>query len=348
METMTREKSAAAGEIHRSLADHRTLTVGMIMTRDVVTTAPNETICSAAEKMREGRVSSIVVVDKKHVRGIFTERDIVRNLAACGVDLGRMKVSERMSSPVETIQAHIPVLEVSRIMGSKGIKRLPVVADRELIGIVTQTDITRGLIMLSPLRSVRDVMSHDVAAVDADATVAKAIRIMSQRNISCVVARRGDKPVGILTEKDLANSIVAVQKNPADVRVCDVMSSPILGIPTTSCVHHANQKMSTRRIHRLAVLDGDRIRGIVTQSDIMRAIQGEFEQAETDRETVMAAIAGRVRSAMNELTQLQDFVHRSSRSAKGKDTTGSKSKELPLMLEITARVGHVISELAQL
>lgn len=348
METTTREQRAATGEIQRSLIEPRDLRVRSIMTRDVVTAAWDDTIASAAHQMTQGRVSCVVVVDGRQVRGIFTERDIVRGLRECGGALNRMKVSERMSSPVEVVPAHLPVLEASRIMEAKSIKRLPVVADQRLAGIVTQTDITRALILLSPLRSVRDIMSRDVATIKAEGTVADATRILAERDISCIVALEEGRAVGIVTEKDLAKSVVAACRNPAEVRIRDVMSAPILGIPTTCCVHHANQKMSAMRLHRLVVTDGDRIAGIVTQSDITRAVRAEFEHVEAERRTVMAAIAGRVRNAMKELKQLQGLVRQSSTSASGPDRAGSRSGGSDPGWEITARLEHVIDELAQL
>jgi len=348
METMTKEQSAPAGEIRRSLTDRRALVVGRIMSREVVTAAPDDTISSAADKMTQNHISCVVAVDKTHVIGIFTERDIVRNLDEYGPDLGLMKVSERMSAPVETVQSHVPVLEASRTMESMGIKRLPVVDDQQLIGIVTQTDITRGLILLSPLRSIRDIMSHDVATVDAKATVVEATRIMTQRDISCVVALSDGAPIGVLTEKDLARSVVATRRNPSDVRVSDVMSSPIVEISSTDCIHHASQKMSTLRLHRLVVTEDRRICGIVTQSDIMRAVRVELEQAEADREMVMTTITGRIQSVMTELTQLRDLAHQSSESADGRDTPGNTASGLPWAVEVAARAEHMISELAQL
>ncbi len=348
METMTKEQGAPAGEIRRSLTDRSALVVGTIMSRDVVTVGPDDTIASVADKMTQNHISCVVVAEKGHVRGIFTERDIVRNLAEYGPNLGRMKVSERMSAPVETVQPRVPVLEAGKIMQSIGVKRLPVVADQELIGIVTQTDITRGLVLLSPLRSVCDIMSHDVATVDARAMVVEATRIMSERDISCVVALDHDAPIGIVTEKDLAGSVVATRRDPSEVKVSDVMSSPIVEISRTDCVHHASQKMATLRLRRLVVTDNGKICGIVTQSDIMRARRVELEQAEADREMVMTTITERIQSVMTELTQLRDLAHQSSESATGRNTTDNTAGDLPWTVEMTARVEHIISELAQL
>ena len=303
---MTKERSAPAGEIHHSPTDRNTLVVGTIMSEEVVTVAPDDTISSAAEKMTQNRISCVVVIENSHVKGIFTERDLVRGLAACGSKLGPMKVSERMSTPVEIVQPCVPVLEASRIMESISVKRLPVVVNEQLVGIVTKTDITRGLTLLTPQRSVRDIMSKDVATVDAQATVAEATQIMSQRDGSCVVALRDGAPVGILTEKDLAESVVAAQRDPSGLKVCDVMSSPIIQVSGTCCIHHASRKMSTMRLHRLVVTNDGTICGIVTQSDIIKAVRDELEQTDIERERMMAAIAEHVQNAMSQLTQLQE------------------------------------------
>jgi len=346
---MTKERSAPAGETCHSLKDASALTVGTIMSADVVTAAPDDTISSVAEKMTQNHISCVVVVENAQVTGVFTERDVVRGLAACGPKLGLMKVSERMSSPVEIVQPCVRVLDASRIMESISVKRLPVVVNEELVGIVTKTDVTRGLTLLTPQRSVRDIMSKDVATVDAQATVAEATQIMSQRDSACVVALREGAAVGILTEKDLARSVAATQSDPAGLKVCDVMSSPIIGVPSTCCIHHASRKMSAMRLHRLVVTNEGTICGIVSQSDIIKAVRDELEQADIERERTMAAIAGHVQNAMNQLTQLrEDLVRRSSESANDHDTTGNTAKDLSWAMETAAGMERVISELAQL
>jgi CBS domain-containing protein len=176
------------------------LRVADIMSRDVITATLDDTILSVARKMSELRVSCVIVMDRGRVVGILTEKDLLDSVAGRDTEFHRLKVAERMSSPVDTIPAHLSVFEADRMMDVKCIRRLPVVEEGQLVGIVTQTDITRGLISLNSLRYVSDVMTRYVASVRSDATVVEAARLMSTSNISCLIAMDGQDVTGIITE----------------------------------------------------------------------------------------------------------------------------------------------------
>jgi CBS domain-containing protein len=271
-------------------ATRRELTVGDVMSKNVITAAADSTIFWAAKAMSENRVSCLVVVDEARVTGILTEKDVLKGVARNDVEFRRLKVAQRMSSPVETVSPCLPVIEAGRIMETRRIKRLPVVAEGDLLGLVTQTDIMRGLVALSPLRAVSDIMNSRVATVPAHVTVAEAARVMAAKGISCVVVLHRQEVAGILTEKDMLKRVVALHKNPAATRVADVMSFPITVVPPTYSVLSATQKMDNMHLHRLVVTDGTKICGIVTQTDLMRAIRHELDRLESERRLLAAEL----------------------------------------------------------
>ena len=123
-----------------------------IMTDNVICAAPGETVLSAVRRMSECRVSCVIVVEGDTVAGILTERDVLRAVAAGGRDPTKSNVAEKMSRPVVSVAPEAPVLEAGAIMGSKGIKRLAVLDGEQLLGLVTQTDITRGLVLCGPTK----------------------------------------------------------------------------------------------------------------------------------------------------------------------------------------------------
>ena len=177
----------------------------------------------------------------------------------------------------------MPVLDAAQILRSRHIKHLPIIAERKLIGIVTQTDITRGLIYMTPLQRVREVMSEHIATIDEGTTVTEAARTMAARNVSCVVATRFDEPVGILTQKDILVRVILLQRNPVSTPVSEVMSAPILPIPPDHPVFAASRAMDKMRVHRLVVSDAGHVRGIVSQTDILRAIEQRLAEEEEYR-----------------------------------------------------------------
>jgi CBS domain-containing protein len=200
-------------------------------------------------------------------------------------------------------------------MESKGIRRLAVVQDAQLLGVVTQTDITRGLISLSPLWCVSTIMSTNVATVQAEAAVAEAARIMSSNGISCVLAMHRNEVAGIVSEKDLLKRVVALHKDPAGTSVTDVMSFPVKVIPPNYSILSASNKMDKLRLHRLVVMDGKRLCGIVTQTDIMRAVRSELERLQGQSQLLITELAAVAQRAGHDLEQVHDLLQKVQCSA---------------------------------
>ena len=127
---------------HLATASRVWLQVKDVMNRDVVTICPDQTAASAAKIMTKNNVSCLVIVDKTKVIGIVTETDFLTKIRTDKNNLNKMKVSDIMSSPVESVSSDFSVLDASRIAIDKHVKRLPVLeSDGQLIGIVTQTDL---------------------------------------------------------------------------------------------------------------------------------------------------------------------------------------------------------------
>ena len=268
------------GRGSHTTASSRELMVSDIMSESLVTASGDEPIISAAKKMSDNHVSCVVVVDDGKLAGILTQKDILRVVARAEGNYGRAKTSEKMSCPVGVVLPTLSVIAAGRIMEANRIKRLPVLVDQRVVGIVTQTDITRGLTFLSPLRSVADIMSTDVATVGIDATVAEGARVMSDKDISCIVVMDQKEVAGILTEKDLLDRVVIPRRHPQKTNVSEVMSRPVAWIPPSYSVLGAAQKLDQMHLHRLIVMDRGQLCGIVTQTDIMRAIRRELERAD--------------------------------------------------------------------
>lgn len=113
------------------------------MTRVPVTTTPDLPLNEAAAVMRDRGVGSLVVLDGRNATGILTERDIVTKVAAEDRKPSSLTVRDVMTSPVIAIHPHEDVEEAARKMSARRIRRLPVVEDGRLVGIVTENDILR-------------------------------------------------------------------------------------------------------------------------------------------------------------------------------------------------------------
>jgi len=264
-----------------SLAATRlSLKVKDVMNGQVVTIEPQATLGAAALRMAEHGISCIVAVEGGAIKGMLTDRDFLKQIADTHGPLYQRTVADCMSSRVECASPDQTIVEASRIMHNLGIRRLPVLDRGRLVGIVTETDLTRALTSCHALQDVGQVMSKDVATVPADATVVSAAEVMSARRISSVVVVESGRPKGILTERDVLKKVTAPQRDPAAVPVAEVMTSPLVSVAQDYSVFCAGRMMDQMHIHRLVVMDQDRLVGILTQTDIFRAAQMRLQAEE--------------------------------------------------------------------
>jgi CBS domain-containing protein len=110
---------------------------------------PESSLAEAAQKMRDLNVGIIPVVDSetnKRLRGVVTDRDITIRAVAEGMDARGTKVSEVMTTEVESCNKNDTVADILRVMESEQVRRVPI-TDREgrLVGIVAQADVARDI-----------------------------------------------------------------------------------------------------------------------------------------------------------------------------------------------------------
>ena len=110
--------------------------------KDVKTISPEDTVKEAADLMNRHSIGSLVVVDsKKKLVGIVTERDILQKVTAQNKLAGKVLVEDIMSNKLITIDANELLDDAVYLMIKHKIKKLPVIDNNELVGIVTATDI---------------------------------------------------------------------------------------------------------------------------------------------------------------------------------------------------------------
>ena len=117
-------------------------TVGQLMTKKLETINPSNTAQEAAKKMRDKKVSSLVVTDSEDKPiGIVTERDLVRQVCTKDVSSNSIIVHHIMSSPIATIDANSSVEVAADIMIQDKVRHLLVMEDEnKVLGIVTSSD----------------------------------------------------------------------------------------------------------------------------------------------------------------------------------------------------------------
>ena len=115
--------------------------VADVMNKGVQTTGPDGLVHDAAQKMNKYSIGSLVVVSGGKLAGIITERDILKRLASTDGDMRKTKVNEVMTKNVVMIEPDADLEEAIDAMNEYKIKKLPVVSQGKLIGIITASDV---------------------------------------------------------------------------------------------------------------------------------------------------------------------------------------------------------------
>ncbi|MFB6172357.1 MAG: CBS domain-containing protein [Haloarculaceae archaeon] len=145
------------------------MTVEALAREKVVSLSPDASITEAVALMRDRNVGSIVVVDDGSPAGILTDRDVALGAIGDDVDPRTLTVGEVMSEDLLTVEPGTGVLDLMREMASEGVRRVPVVEDGELLGIVTLDDLV--VLLSMELQSMANLIRaesppHEVSATD--------------------------------------------------------------------------------------------------------------------------------------------------------------------------------------
>jgi diguanylate cyclase (GGDEF)-like protein len=117
-----------------------------VMARDVVTSSPTATVLSVVELLQEHGIGCVVVVDDQQLpMGIVTERDIVMTLLQHREETLQLPVSRIMHTPVHTMPPTESIQAVAAAMAAHRVRRIPVVEDGALVGIISNRDLTSAL-----------------------------------------------------------------------------------------------------------------------------------------------------------------------------------------------------------
>ena len=121
------------------------LQVKDVMVKNLITVEAEDTVKKAAELMDKHDIGCLIVINYGNPVGIVTERDMLKKVVVERKDPGKIKVGHIMSAPLITSPPQIEVRDAVRLMNERRIKKLPVIEDGNLIGLVSLTDVMRSL-----------------------------------------------------------------------------------------------------------------------------------------------------------------------------------------------------------
>jgi len=215
------------------------LKVRAIMTHPLIAEDEEVLVTKIAKDMAEQGIGSVVITKEGKPAGIITERDLALKVLLNDRKASEVKAKEIMSYPLITIEPETSVEEACELVEKNGMKRLPVVENDVLIGIVSVRNILtkkseyvkrfypevhvlasrgkQGVSSVVPYflfktdkkgekgkTQVREIMTRPIIVEDEETVVAKIAEDMDEFGIGSVVITKEGKPAGIITERDLA------------------------------------------------------------------------------------------------------------------------------------------------
>ena len=120
----------------------------------------------------------------------------------------------------------------------------------------------------SNLILVEDVMTRAIISVTTETTVFQVAKMMEQGGIGAVLVKKNGHLSGIITDRDYATKIVA-HNLPSDTPVEQIMSSPLITINFDESISDAAERMTSKKIRKLAVTDNGNIIGLITSTDLV-------------------------------------------------------------------------------
>ena len=278
--------------------------VADIMSSPVYVMNADEPVSHARNLMLRHRISTLLVLNEGKMVGIVTKSDISNRLAQAEPlwrrrPIDQIPIKLLMTDSVISIYPEASISQATALMLENGVHNIPVIKNG-ITGIVTRTDIVRYIAENSEeiKTKIPRLMTEDIVSVHRHHTINHVVDEMNKNEIERVIVKDDTgKAVGIISRKSLALSLLtdiqgdlstksikmtrrsspAGQKTYRYVKEVpiiaeDIMVSPIVAIDIKETVSEAAKKMMEEGVTALPVSDGEDIVGILSRTDIMKAI----------------------------------------------------------------------------
>ncbi|MBP3790506.1 MAG: CBS domain-containing protein [Methanobrevibacter sp.] len=187
-----------------------------------------------------------------------------------------MQIKNLMSEDVITVDKDQNLSDALKLLRKHNVSRLPVVNNKELVGIISERDIANKLgsakyeSMPASRLHISSVMVKDVFTVPETMQLDEVAKLMLENGIGSVpVMNEDDKMVGIVSKADFVTLAVGIAFDKITVK--EIMTKELTVVSPTDRLVHARRQMIESHVGRVPVVDDDKLEGMVTSKDLMRA-----------------------------------------------------------------------------
>jgi len=269
-----------------------------IMTQKVITCSPAASLLQVQQLMGSNSISRVVIVNGHNQPvGIITQEDVINFLVADKSKRGNEEINaeEVMTKKLITAKRETSIADIAETMVKKDISSVIIVDGKgELDGIVTKTDITKWCGAIRGKCKVQEFMTAKTVTVKPSQSLFLVASLMAEHAISrvIVVGDKETKPAGIITVADMAmmskllkpakvlteekpllvKGAIGLPKNVHLLTAGDVMTADPITVRVNADLADAAELMAKNKISGLPVTDKGKLVGIITKSDIIRAV----------------------------------------------------------------------------
>jgi len=280
------------------------LKVAEVMSSPVVVMRPTEPVAHAKNLMLRHDIKRLVVMEHGNPVGIVSMKDLAEHLGR-GTSawrrrpIDRIPIARVMNTNLVTASPGTDVEKAANMLLQHGISSLIITEDKQLVGILTKTDLARFFAeKLGGRAKVRELMSKNVITVGRQNSLAHVVELMEKNNITRVVVVDGAKPVGMVTASDVAFAQLETPgegvarrkikftrkperadrpryryvKYVALLTAEDVMKPELLTIEADEDAARAARLMLEHGISGLPVIEGGDLVGIITKTDLTKGL----------------------------------------------------------------------------
>lgn len=265
--------------------------VSAILTPDPYSLSPEAGLDEAMNLMDQHDIRHVPVVASGRLVGVVSNRDLLEATGwkkngvwrCCGPDAPKRLGEIMQTSPV-TLAPHDSVVSAAVEMSLRRIGCLPVVDDGRLVGIVTETDLMRAFVSCceqgpgSRLTDppVRELMTSNAMTVQAGSSLEEATALCRSTCIRHLPVAEGERLVGILSDRSLRRA--HGQHLPDSTPVHELMASDPVTVAPGTQVSVAARRMLDYKISALPVVEGERLIGILTLTDLLDHCMGALRE----------------------------------------------------------------------
>jgi CBS domain-containing protein len=128
---------------------------------------------------------------------------------------------------------------------------------------------------MKTVEQILDAKGSDVWSITPDASVLEAIKLMAEKEVGALLVMTGEKPVGIVSERDYARKVILKGRSSKKTPIQDIMTTHVVCVSPDQSIEECMALMTEKHIRHLPVMDGEQLRGMLSIGDLVKAVIAE-------------------------------------------------------------------------